>query len=79
MPKKEEELKDNVELSEQQLTLVKLATLSMGLSTLFTALATETDLKMINSMIEKVNETMERIDNIILEELLELDLTKTRD
>jgi hypothetical protein len=79
MQKKEEELKDNVELSEQQITLVKLATLSMGLSKLFTALATETDLKMINSMIEKVNETMERIDNIILEELLELDLTKTRD
>ena len=72
-------MKDNVELSEQQITLVKLATLSMGLSKLFTAIATETNISVVNSMIEKVNETMERIDNIILEELLELDLTRTRD
>ena len=79
MSKKEEDLKDNVELSEQQITLVKLATLSMGLSKLFTAIATETNISVVNSMIEKVNETMERIDNIILEELLELDLTRTRD
>ena len=79
MPKKKEDLKDNVELSEQQITLVKLATLSMGLSKLFTAIATETNMNVVNSMIEKVNETMERIDNIILEELLELDLTRTRD
>ena len=79
MSKKEEDLKDNVELSEQQITLVKLATLSMGLSKLFTAIATETNMSVVNSMIEKVNETMERIDNIILEELLELDLTRTRD
>lgn len=79
MPKKKEDLKDNVELSEQQITLVKLATLSMGLSKLFTAIATETNISVVNSMIEKVNETMERIDNIILEELLELDLTRTRD
>ena len=79
MPKKKEDLKDNVELSEQQITLVKLATLSMGLSKLFTAIATETNMSVVNSMIEKVNETMERIDNIILEELLELDLTRTRD
>lgn len=79
MSKKKEDLKDNVELSEQQITLVKLATLSMGLSKLFTAIATETNMSVVNSMIEKVNETMERIDNIILEELLELDLTRTRD
>lgn len=79
MSKKKEDLKDNVELSEQQITLVKLATLSMGLSKLFTAIATETNISVVNSMIEKVNETMERIDNIILEELLELDLTRTRD
>jgi hypothetical protein len=51
----------------------------MGLSKLFTAIATETNMNVVNSMIEKVNETMERIDNIILEELLELDLTRTRD
>jgi hypothetical protein len=51
----------------------------MGLSKLFTAIATETNISVVNSMIEKVNETMERIDNIILEELLELDLTRTRD
>jgi len=78
MSKKKEDLKDNVELSEQQITLVKLATLSMGLSKLFTAIATESNVSVVNSMIEKVNETMDRIDNIILEELLELDLTRTR-
>jgi hypothetical protein len=78
MPNKEDNNKDNYELSEKQLALVKLATISLGLSNLFTALASETDEVKSKMIIEKIVISMEHIDTIIEEELLEMDLTKTR-
>ena len=79
MPNKEEEKQENFELSEKQVALVKLATLSAGLSKLFTRLITEVDDAMSLKIVEKINETMALIDVIIEEELLELDLTDKRD
>jgi hypothetical protein len=78
MPKKEEEKQKNFELSEKQIALVKLATLSLGLSNLFTSLASETNNQTAKKMIERINITLDTIDNIIEEELLEIDLTTTR-
>jgi hypothetical protein len=78
MPNKDDNNKDNYELSEKQLALVKLATISLGLSNLFTALASETDEVKSKMIIEKIVTSMEHIDTIIEEELLEMDLTKTR-
>jgi hypothetical protein len=78
MPNKDDNNKDNYELSEKQLALVKLATISLGLSNLFTALASETDEVKSKMIIEKIVISMEHIDTIIEEELLEMDLTKTR-
>lgn len=78
MPKKEEEKQENFDLSEKQVALVKLATLSAGLSTLFTMLITETDNRTSIKIVEKINDTMNQIDNIIMEELLEIDLTNKR-
>jgi hypothetical protein len=79
MPNKEGDKQENFELSEKQIALVKLATLSMGLSNLFTALASEVDNKVAKKIIERINTTLDTIDNIIEEDLLEMDLTKTRD
>lgn len=79
MPNKEEDKQENLELSEKQIALVKLATLSAGLSTLFTMLITETDNRTSLRIVEKINDTMNQIDNIIMEELLEIDLTDKRD
>jgi len=78
MPNKDDNNKDNYELSEKQLALVKLATISLGLSNLFTSLASETDEVKSKMIIEKIVISMEHIDTIIEEELLEMDLTKTR-
>ncbi len=78
MPNKDDNNKDNFELSEKQLALVKLATISLGLSNLFTALASETDEVKAKSIIDHIVISMEHIDTIIEEELLEMDLTKTR-
>ena len=78
MPKKEEEKQKNFELSEKQIALVKLATLSLGLSNLFTSLASETNNQTAKKTIERINITLDTIDNIIEEELLEIDLTTTR-
>jgi predicted small metal-binding protein len=78
MPNKDDNNKDNYELSEKQLALVKLATISLGLSNLFTALASETDEVKAKSIIDHIVISMEHIDTIIEEELLEMDLTKTR-
>jgi predicted small metal-binding protein len=78
MPNKDDNNKDNFELSEKQLALVKLATISLGLSNLFTALASETDEVKAKSIIDHIVIAMEHIDTIIEEELLEMDLTKTR-
>jgi hypothetical protein len=78
MPNKDDNNKDNYELSEKQLALVKLATISLGLSNLFTSLASETDEVKSRMIIEKIVISMEHIDTIIEEELLEMDLTKTR-
>jgi len=78
MPNKDDNNKDNYELSEKQLALVKLATISLGLSNLFTSLASETDEVKSKMIIEKIVTSMEHIDTIIEEELLEMDLTKTR-
>jgi hypothetical protein len=78
MPNKEDDKQENFELSEKQIALVKLATLSLGLSNLFTALASEVSDKAAKKIIERINSTLDTIDNIIEEELLELDLTKTR-
>jgi hypothetical protein len=78
MPNKDDNNQDNYELSEKQLALVKLATISLGLSNLFTALASETDEVKSKMIIEKIVISMEHIDTIIEEELLEMDLTKTR-
>ena len=78
MPNKEDDKQENFELSEKQLALVKLATLSLGLSNLFTALASEVNDKVAKKIIERINTTLDTIDNIIEEELLEMDLTKTR-
>jgi hypothetical protein len=78
MPKKEEEKQKNFELSEKQIALVKLATLSLGLSNLFTSLASETNNQTAKKTIERINLTLDTIDNIIEEELLEIDLTTTR-
>lgn len=69
---------ENYELSEKQLALVKLATISLGLSNLFTALASETDEAKSKIIIDHIVIAMEHIDTIIEEELLEMDLTKTR-
>jgi hypothetical protein len=66
------------ELSELQMTYVKLATLSSGLSSLFSRLITETDERTISKIVEKINSTMDTIDTIIEENLLELDLTSKR-
>jgi hypothetical protein len=79
MAKEKDVSKDNVELSELQVTYVKLATLSSGLSSLFTSLITETDEKVALRIIDKINDTMDLIDNIITEELMEIDLTSKRD
>ena len=78
MPNKEDDKQENYELSEKQLALVKLATISLGLSNLFTALASETDEAKSKSIIDHIVTAMEHIDTIIEEELLEMDLTKTR-
>jgi hypothetical protein len=78
MPNKDDNNQDNYELSEKQLALVKLATISLGLSNLFTSLASETDEVKSKMIIEKIVIAMEHIDTIIEEELLEMDLTKTR-
>ena len=78
MPNKDDNNQDNYELSEKQLALVKLATISLGLSNLFTALASETDEVKAKSIIDNIVIAMEHIDTIIEEELLEMDLTKTR-
>jgi hypothetical protein len=78
MPNKEGDKQENFELSEKQLALVKLATLSLGLSNLFTALASEVSDKTAKKIIERINSTLDTIDNIIEEDLLEMDLTKTR-
>jgi hypothetical protein len=78
MPNKDDNNKDNFELSEKQLALVKLATISLGLSNLFTSLASETDEVKAKSIIDHIVISMEHIDTIIEEELLEMDLTKTR-
>jgi predicted small metal-binding protein len=78
MPNKDDNNQDNFELSEKQLALVKLATISLGLSNLFTALASETDEVKAKSIIDHIVIAMEHIDTIIEEELLEMDLTKTR-
>ena len=78
MPNKDDNNQDNYELSEKQLALVKLATISLGLSNLFTALASETDEVKAKRIIDHIVIAMEHIDTIIEEELLEMDLTKTR-
>jgi hypothetical protein len=78
MPNKEDDKQENFELSEKQIALVKLATLSLGLSNLFTALASEVSDKAAKKIIERINSTLDTIDNIIEEDLLEMDLTKTR-
>jgi len=78
MPNNADNKQDNFELSEKQLALVKLATLSLGLSNLFTSLASETDEVKSQNIIDHIVMTMEHIDTIIEEELLEMDLTKTR-
>jgi hypothetical protein len=78
MPNKEDDKQENFELSEKQIALVKLATLSLGLSNLFTALASEVNDKTAKKIIERINSTLDTIDNIIEEDLLEMDLTKTR-
>ncbi len=78
MPKKEEKKQKNFELSEKQIALVKLATLSLGLSNLFTSLASESNNQTAKKTIERINITLDTIDNIIEEELLEIDLTTTR-
>ena len=78
MPNNADDKQENYELSEKQLALVKLATISLGLSNLFTALATETDNAKAKGIIEHIVIAMEHIDTIIEEELLEMDLTKTR-
>ena len=79
MPNKEDDKQENFELSEKQIALVKLATLSAGLSTLFTMLITETDNRTSLRIVEKINDTMNQMDNLIMEELLEIDLTDKRD
>lgn len=78
MQNKDDNNKDNYELSEKQLALVKLATISLGLSNLFTSLASETDEVKARGIINHIIIAMEHIDTIIEEELLEMDLTKTR-
>ena len=78
MPNNEDNKQENFELSEKQLALVKLATLSLGLSNLFTALASEVNDKVAKKIIERINTTLDTIDNIIEEDLLEMDLTNRR-
>lgn len=79
MPNKDDNKQENFDLSEKQVALVKLATLSAGLSTLFTMLITETDNRTSLKIVEKINDTMNQMDNLIMEELLEIDLTNQRD
>lgn len=81
MPNKKDDNNENEEivLSELQLTYVKLATLSSGLSNLFTSLIYEGDTKIALNIIEKINDTMDLIDNVINEELIGIDLSSKRD
>ena len=79
MPNKEEDKQENLELSEKQVALIKLATLSAGLSKLFTRVITAVDDAMSLKIVDKINETMALMYTIIEEELLELDLTDKRD
>lgn len=81
MPNKKDDNNENEEivLSELQLTYVKLATLSSGLSNLFTSLIYESDTKIALKIIEKINDTMDLIDNVINEELIGIDLSSKRD
>lgn len=81
MPNNGGDKKNNAEivLSELQMTYVKLATLSSGLSTLFTSLIYESDTKIALKIIEKINDTMDLIDNLINEELIGIDLSSKRD
>jgi hypothetical protein len=48
------------------------------LSNLFTALASEVNDKVAKKIIERINTTLDTIDNIIEEDLLEMDLTNRR-
>lgn len=78
MPKRKDDKNANVELTKEQIALVKLATLSSGLSKLFITLATETDDKVRVALQDKINDTMAMIDNLITEELMGIDISKDR-
>jgi hypothetical protein len=81
MPKKEEQKKEQEELSisDQQVALVKLSILASNLSGLFAELAKTQDTKEFKSLQEKIDNVMNQMDNIIIEELSGEDLTKVRD
>jgi hypothetical protein len=81
MSKKKNEMNEQneqVSPSEKQIALVKLSVLCMTLSEMFSTLIGIVDDKESIRLVQKINNTLDTVDNIIEEELLEIDLTYKR-
>lgn len=80
MKKKDEnkEQKENQQPSEKQIALVRLSVLCVSLAEMFSTLIGIDDDKESILLVQKINNTLDTVDNIIEEELLEIDLTYKR-
>lgn len=81
MSKKKNEMNEQneqVSPSEKQIALVKLSVLCMTLAEMFSTLIGIVDDKESIRLVQKINNTLDTVDNIIEEELLEIDLTYKR-
>jgi hypothetical protein len=81
MSKKKNEMNEQneqVSPSEKQIALVKLSVLCVTLAEMFSTLIGVVDDKESVELVQKINNTLDTIDNIIEEELLEIDLTYKR-
>jgi hypothetical protein len=81
MSKKKDEMNEQneqVSPSEKQIALVKLSVLCVTLAEMFSTLIGVVDDKESVELVQKINNTLDTIDNIIEEELLEIDLTYKR-
>jgi hypothetical protein len=81
MSKKKDEMNEQneqVSPSEKQIALVKLSVLCVTLAEMFSTLVGVVDDKESVELVQKINNTLDTIDNIIEEELLEIDLTYKR-
>ena len=72
------EQNEQVSPSEKQIALVKLSVLCMTLAEMFSTLIGIVDDKESIRLVQKINNTLDTVDNIIEEELLEIDLTYKR-